>query len=83
MIDNESTMRELLGIAIDLLANEPHDKISGLKRRYYYRGGFVLLEKLTPRGLAKNIDRLRRRGEIEHADQLAAAWKDANGEVAP
>jgi hypothetical protein len=67
-------LRQAIGFAIDKLANEPHDQIIGLKRRYYYRGGFVLLEKLTPRGLAKNVERLRRRGESEQAARLVAAW---------
>ena len=61
-------------IAIDQLASEPHDTIPGLQRRYYDRGSFVLLEHLTPRALA-DVERLRRRGEHEHADRLAAAWR--------
>jgi hypothetical protein len=65
----------LVAIAIEQLATEPHDTILGLFRRYYYRGNFVLLEHLTARGLAKNIERLRRRGEDEHAERLQAAWK--------
>jgi hypothetical protein len=52
-----------IAIAIDRLANEPHDAIPGLKRRYYYRGSFVLLEHLTARGLAANVERLRRGGD--------------------
>jgi hypothetical protein len=77
------TMCELVAIAIDQLASEPHDTIRGLRRRYYYRGAFILLEHLTARGLAVNVARLRRRSEDEHADRLAAAWKDANGGAAP
>jgi hypothetical protein len=77
------TMRELVAAAFDRLASEPHDTIQGLRRRYYYRGAFVLLEHLTARGLAVNVARLRHCGEGEHADRLAAAWKDANGGGAP
>jgi hypothetical protein len=79
MNDDARMMRKLVAAAFDRLVSEPHDTIPGLRRRYYYRGGFVLLEHLTARGLAANIERLRRRGEPEHADRLAAAWKDANG----
>jgi hypothetical protein len=77
------TMRELVAAAFDRLTSEPHDTIQGLRRRYYYRGDFVLLEHLTARGLASNVERLRRRGNPEHADRLATAWKDANGEDSP
>jgi hypothetical protein len=66
--------RALIAIAIDQLASEPHDTIPGLKRRYYYRGSFVLLEHLSPRGLAVNVERLRHCGEREHAERLAVAW---------
>jgi len=31
------------------------------------------------RGLVVNVERLRRRGEIEHADKLNAAWRAAQG----
>jgi hypothetical protein len=75
------TLRGLMAEIFDRLANEPHDMIPGLRRRYYYRGNFVLLEALTARGLAVNVDRLRRRGELEHADRLAG-WRDANSGVA-
>jgi hypothetical protein len=67
----------LISAAIDQLSNEPHDTIPGLRRRYYYRGSFVLLEHLTPRGLSTNVERLRRRGEAEHATRLEAAWNEA------
>jgi hypothetical protein len=79
--DPAHTLREVFAIAFDRLASEPHDTIPGLKRRYYYRGSFILLERLSPRGLAVNVKRLRRRGEPEHANLLATAWKDANGET--
>ena len=70
-------MRQSMDIIIERLANEPHDTIPGLKRRYYWRGAFVLAEHLTPRGLAANVARLRRRGENEHADLLAETWNAA------
>jgi len=63
-------LARLVGIVIEQLANEPHDTIPGLRRRYYYRGNFVLLEHLTARGLAVNVARLRRRGEHDYADRL-------------
>jgi hypothetical protein len=77
MKEQEQLMKTLMASIFDKLENEPHDDISGLRRRYYYRGGFWLLECLTPRGLAVNVERLRRRGEIEHADRLSAAWHAA------
>jgi hypothetical protein len=77
------TMRELVATTFDQLAHEPHDTIQGLRHRYYYRGNFVLLEHLTARALAANVERLRRRGVSDHADRLAAAWKDANRGGAP
>ena len=67
----------IVAIAIDRLANEPHDTIQELRRRYYYRGAFVLLEHLTARGLAVNVARLRRRGEHAHAEALALASSQA------
>ena len=60
--------------AIERLANDPHDTIPGLRRRYYYRGAFVLLEHLSARGLGLNVKRLRRRGEYDHADKLITAF---------
>ena len=70
----------LMARVVDRLESEPHDTIRGLRRRYYnYRGGFTLLEHLTPYALARNVKRLRRRGEAEHADKLEAAWRAANG----
>lgn len=73
------TLRNVMGEIFARLANEPHDTIPGLRRRYYYRGAFVLLEYLSARGLAANVERLRRRGEHGHADKLAAAWNDHGG----
>jgi hypothetical protein len=50
-----------------------------LHRRYYYRGSFVLLEHLTPRGLETNARRLRQRGEFEHASKLdEQVWAQAH-----
>jgi hypothetical protein len=71
------TMRDLVTIAIDRLESEPHETIAGLRRRYYYRGSFILLEHLSAKGLAFNVERLRRRGELEHAARLAEAWNAA------
>jgi hypothetical protein len=71
-------IRTIIAITIDQLASEPHDTIPGLKCRYYYRGSFVLLEHLSPRGLAVNAERLRRRGERDHADKLEKVWRAAN-----
>jgi hypothetical protein len=70
---NTTTMRSLMAGIFERLATEPHDTIQGLRRRYYYRGAFVLLEHLSPRGLAVNVERLRRSGEHEHAEKLAVA----------
>ena len=74
-----SPMTDAIAMAIDRLANEPHDTIQGLRRRYYYRGNFVLLEHLTAHGLAVNVEQLRHRGDSAHAEALAVAWNDANG----
>jgi hypothetical protein len=62
-------LRALVVVAINRLANEPHDTVPGLRRRYYYRGNFILLEHLSERALTVNVKRLRRRGEHEHADK--------------
>ena len=70
-------MRQLVAIAVECLANAPHETIPGLKRRYYYRGNFVLLEWLSQKGLDTNIARLRKRGESEHAARLLEAWTTA------
>jgi hypothetical protein len=74
-----SDFKTALDIAIDLLSNEQHGAIPGLKRRYYYRGSFVLLEHLTPRGIAVVTERLRRRGESEHAECLRIRWALSQG----
>jgi hypothetical protein len=76
------TLRAVVASALDRLANEPHDTIPGLCRRYYYRGAFVLLEHLSERGLEANVKRLHQRGEHEHADKLATSWR-ACAEGAP
>jgi low affinity Fe/Cu permease len=73
-----AAMHAVVREVIAQLEREPHDTILGLKRRYFYRRNFVLLEHLTARGLAANVERLRRRGEGEHAHRLAAAWKHSN-----
>src|SRR5262249_59424681 len=73
----------IVAIAIDRLANEPHDTIQELRRPYYYRGAFGLLEHLTARGLAVNVARLRRRGEHAHAEALALASSQAAGRRRP
>jgi hypothetical protein len=68
--DAQRELRFLFKTAWELLANEPHPTIPGLRRRYYYRGKFWLMECLSPRALAWNVERLRRR-EPEHAARLA------------
>jgi hypothetical protein len=55
----------------------PGPAIAGLRRRYYYRGAFVLMEHLSPKALAWNVKRLSRR-EPEHADRLSRAWHAAS-----
>ena len=67
---------DMVKTAVDLLANEPHDTIAGLKRRYYYRGKFILMEHLSPKALDWNVKRLKRR-EPEHAARLSEAWNAA------
>jgi hypothetical protein len=76
-------LRELVSIAIERLANEPHDAVPGLKRRYYYRGSFVLLEHLSERGINVVAARLRRRGELDHADLMIKTWRAAIGALDP
>jgi hypothetical protein len=63
-------MKELLAAAFTALESRPLDTLGGLRQRYYYRGSFILLEHLTPKGLATVIARLRRLGEHEHAEKL-------------
>ncbi|MFZ0457126.1 MAG: hypothetical protein WAM17_01510 [Rhodoplanes sp.] len=70
-------MRQMVAIAIARLANAPHETIPGLKRRYYYRGNFVLLEWLSQKGLDTSVASLRKRGEGAHADRLIEAWTAA------
>jgi hypothetical protein len=72
-VDEKDELRFIMTTVIDRLANDPHPTIAGLRRRYYYRGVFTLMEYLTPKGLAWNIKRLSRR-EPEHAARLAEAW---------
>jgi hypothetical protein len=75
------TMKELLAAAFTALESRPHDTLGGLRQRYYYRGSFILLEHLTPKGLATVIARLRRRGEHEHAEMLHG-WQDSREDAA-
>jgi hypothetical protein len=67
-------MKALLAAAFAALESRSHDTLGGLRQRYYYRGSFILLEHLTPKGLATNIARLRRLGEHEHAEKLQS-WQ--------
>jgi hypothetical protein len=70
-------MKTLMGMAISQLESRPHPTLPGLRERYYdYRGSFTLLEHLTPKAIARNVARLRRKGEHEHAAALDA-WSTA------
>ena len=54
--NEKDKLRFILETAFELLAKEPHPTIAGLRRRYYYRGKFTLMEHLSPKALAWNID---------------------------
>jgi hypothetical protein len=75
-------MTALVTAAVNLLENTPHDTLNGLRQRYYYRGGFILLEHLSPKALASNIARLRQRGKHEHAERLRT-WMASRRHGAP
>jgi hypothetical protein len=64
-------MKALMREAVLQMESRPHASLPGLRERYYYRGNFVLLEALTPKAVAWNVARLRRKGEHEHSERLA------------
>jgi hypothetical protein len=66
-------MKMLMGEVFRQLESDPHPTLPGLRRRYYWRGNFRLIEYLTPKAVAWNVARLRRLGEHEHADRLQTA----------
>jgi hypothetical protein len=70
LVNEKDKLRFILETAFERLAKEPHPTIAGLRRRYYYRGKFTLMEQLSPKALAWNVKRLSRR-EPDHAARLS------------
>ena len=70
---HDPLMKALFAEAFKQLESRPHATLPGLRERYYYRGNFTLLEALSPKAVAWNVARLRRKGEHEHAARLEQA----------